>query len=150
MRSVSVSVIILCRTRKNVLCANTTISPKIPRIGENNTTNFGFNATDGLSSNFSCRLYLNATAYGTNSTVLNNTPTNITSSQIPDGSYSWYINCSDLAGNIGLSAARNITIITDSLNVTLHNPLNGTYSKNTSYNFNWTAENAVDFVLDAV
>jgi len=49
---------------------------------------------NGSSANASCELLINNTGYGVNSSVINNTETNITvNSTFSDGLYTWKMNC---------------------------------------------------------
>jgi len=92
-----------------------------------NQPNFYFNFTDSLSPNSSCVLYVGSTAYGINSSVLNNTLSNLTANaSILDGSYSWNVTCADVAGNSQGSAARTITIDTTAPAVNINASLNNT------------------------
>ncbi len=87
------------------------------KITNDNTPDFEFRASDNLASVLSCRIYItNGTwsAYvGTNSSVLNNTNTTITASQLEDGHYNWSVDCTDLAGNSnGVAVMRRVIIDT--------------------------------------
>jgi hypothetical protein len=86
----------------------------------NNTLNtttrrpdFAFNATDELVSTLSCELFFdNGTVFsgGTNTSVLNDTSTTMTTSPaLLDDDYNWWINCSD-GVNTNQSEVRNISI----------------------------------------
>ncbi|RLI90746.1 MAG: hypothetical protein DRO95_05610, partial [Candidatus Altiarchaeales archaeon] len=56
--------------------------------------NFTFTAQSLYHQNFSCTLYVDDTAYGTNSSVQNNTETTITANDtLSLGDHSWYIKC---------------------------------------------------------
>ena len=80
---------------------------------------FAFKFNDTLSLNASCTLYLNGTAQLTNSTVQNNTDTNInTTLSLGEGIRTWYVNCTDPVSNLGQSPV--YTLITD-----LTNPAGG-------------------------
>ncbi|RKY02241.1 MAG: hypothetical protein DRP54_02200 [Spirochaetes bacterium] len=85
-------------------------------INSTRTPSFTFNVTDNLASLLSCTLYLKngtANAYGTNSSVLNDTSTTITANTpLINGTYLWWITCSDGA-NENQSEIRNITIDVD-------------------------------------
>ncbi|ODS41670.1 MAG: hypothetical protein A7315_00720 [Candidatus Altiarchaeales archaeon WOR_SM1_79] len=72
------------------------MSPANDSKTTDNTPDFTFNATDDAATQMNCTLYINGTAYGTNNSVQNNTETTITAnSTLDDGTYSWWINCSD-------------------------------------------------------
>ena len=60
---------------------------------------FTFTAQSNTSTSFSCTLWIDSSAYGTNSSVANNTPTTIqANSSLAAGSHSWWINCTDSDG----------------------------------------------------
>ncbi|MBN1386269.1 hypothetical protein JW968_04840, partial [Candidatus Woesearchaeota archaeon] len=115
-----------------------------------NTTDFGFYAYNHQSMAFNCSLYVDGSVYGANTSVLNNTPTNITSAEMTDGNHEWYINCSDLAGNWNVSETRYITVDTQDPIVVLNTPYNMTYSSATSQNLNWTAFDNSDTMLNCL
>jgi hypothetical protein len=59
------------------------------------TPNIYFNYTDETAITASCNLYFNASIKGSNSSVLNNTLTNITTSALTNGNYTVNVSCSD-------------------------------------------------------
>jgi len=75
---------------------------------------FRFNVTDDKDLNLSCRLFMQEnylTLVGQNDSVLNNTEGEIVPIQsLMDGTYEWWINCSD-GENEGATARQNITIL---------------------------------------
>lgn len=80
------------------------------------TTNilFEYNTTDNLNIT-QCSLLLNQVITASNSTIIiyENSSSNITNNisySVSPGSYSWQINCTDEAGNIGNSSSRSLTI----------------------------------------
>ncbi|VVC03419.1 Uncharacterised protein [Candidatus Bilamarchaeum dharawalense] len=86
------------------------MTPTTGYITTDTTPNFNFNYTDALSPNATCTLYVAGTARGS-VTANNATNTSITSSALSVGaSQSWYVRCTDLAGNANNSASRTITI----------------------------------------
>lgn len=128
----------------------------------NNTLNdtssqptFVFNATDERISALSCSLWLNdtlgnVTNYGTNSSVLNYTFTQLVPiSELSNGDYYWWVNCSDFV-NSNVSEIRNISIQAPDLGFPLVDtvyPVNGTnYLINVS-SFNYSASDNI--ALDA-
>lgn len=89
----------------------------------NTTINFEFNVTDvwgnqsyrnTTSDLLNCTLYMNGVNMSTNHTLGNSTGINakltayLTSRTLTDANYTWYVNCSDIAGNMNMSAWRNI------------------------------------------
>ncbi|MBN1377196.1 hypothetical protein JW949_02580 [Candidatus Woesearchaeota archaeon] len=113
-------------------------------ISSNNTYPISFNYIDELSLNASCTLYFNDTfndaAYGTNSTTLNNTNTTIIpNSSLSDGGFFFYVNCTDLAGNVNKSENNFIIIDTTIPNITIDNLNNNTiFDKNNNSYHNIT------------
>ncbi|MBI4983528.1 PGF-pre-PGF domain-containing protein, partial [Candidatus Woesearchaeota archaeon] len=76
---------------------------------------FTFSFIDPASINASCTLYVNGSAYGTNTAVSNNTNTSITTNtSLTAGIRAWEVNCTDLASYVGNSS--NYILITDLLN----------------------------------
>jgi len=83
-----------------------------------NTPDFIFTANDSLASVFDCTLYIKHdatesvyTSKGTNTSVNANVQTTITSStELTDGSNSWYVNCTDGSGHEGMSEIRKINV----------------------------------------
>jgi len=96
-------------------------------ITSNSTPIFTFNVTDqvinGVYSFFSCELFMNGTGYGTNTTVGNNTDTQLQANgTVPNGGYEVAINCTDYAGNEGASASRYITIDASAIQMAISIP----------------------------
>ena len=58
-----------------------------------------------------CSLYLDNSLNQTNPRPRTAPPAYPRSSSINDGSHSWYVQCTDSAGNLGSSAKRNFTSI---------------------------------------
>lgn len=76
----------------------------------NVTPAFTFNYTDA-SANASCTLFVGGAARGTNGSVSNSTDTAIiANTTLSQGSNSWYVNCTDLAGNVGNSTVRAVLV----------------------------------------
>ena len=83
------------------------------------TPDFAFNTSDSYSETFSCELFINRTdtgtgtptGYGMNTSVLNNTSTAITANtSLVDGTYDWWINCTNSYSKENQSEIRNISI----------------------------------------
>ncbi|PLW80313.1 hypothetical protein C0585_03275 [Candidatus Woesearchaeota archaeon] len=102
------------------------LSPKNNNVTTNTSQIFTFNFTDTYSSTANCSLIINGSIYRYNSTVLNNTPTDI-NQELSIGNYNWTINCTDIYGNIGSDDGRNLTI--EALDQTGPTPI--TYSPTT-------------------
>ena len=74
------------------------------------TPSLSFNFTDAISNSSNCTAYFNNTIKANNASVRNNTLTILTSSNLSLGTYSVFINCTDLSSNIGKSGVINVTI----------------------------------------
>jgi len=91
-----------------------TINSPDDNIVVNNTyMDFNFTVVDALVNTSVCTVTVSkddgTTFTGTNSSVLNNTPTTVTISNIVDHSLEWWVNCSDfLGGNTNGSEVRTI------------------------------------------
>ena len=105
--------------------------PTILPLTENNTainSNSGlrFKATDTISQNMSCVLQVSDYTddwTATNNSVMNNTETTISlPANITDGSYNWFINCTDLANNTNWSESRTIIIDSTKPRIIINNP----------------------------
>lgn len=112
------------------------VALKLP-ADELNTTDatpeFVFNVSDSLSSNFTCELFVSGVSNGT--AVANNDTAQdslINGSITPayalaEGTYAWYVNCTDHGGNIGQSSTtRSITIDTTAPALQIQAPGNNT------------------------
>ena len=73
------------------------------------TINFQYNVSDGLNVT-QCALIINDAISGYNSTEINVSGTNSISKSVSAGTYTWNINCTDEAGNVGNGTARSLTI----------------------------------------
>jgi hypothetical protein len=80
------------------------------------TPDIYFNYTDAVSATADCDLYFNASNKASNTSVLNNTKTFLTSSTLSAGSYTTYVGCADSSSNVGNSTSItvNITAAADS------------------------------------
>jgi hypothetical protein len=124
--------------------AVTANSPVNNYNSSDSTPDFNFTYTDAQASLASCTLFADSVAKGTNSSTLNSTATVITSNAtLTDGARSWYVNCTDYAGNVGQSTARTINIDTVLPVVTLNSPANNTNTSDNTPDINFTVTNAV-------
>ncbi|MFA5246874.1 MAG: ice-binding family protein [Candidatus Micrarchaeia archaeon] len=112
----------------------TSVSPATSTWSTSATPAFTFNYTDALSSTASCTLFAAGVPVGANSSVINRTNTAITANaSLSQGSNSWYVNCTDLAGNVGNATAR--TVLVDSVKpVSSINNINGVNNTNSTNN----------------
>ncbi|MBW2979376.1 hypothetical protein KY307_01860, partial [Candidatus Woesearchaeota archaeon] len=82
----------------------TLYSPQNNTVITNAAPTFNFTTTDNIDTNLTCELFINNSGYGIVSAP-NGTPTTITANNsLADGTYHWYINCTDDAQNTGKSA----------------------------------------------
>ena len=73
--------------------------------------NFNWTAYDNYNVNMTCDLYINGSLNVSGVISPNGTPTNTTTGNFSIGTYLWYMNCSDPAGNWNVSETRNFTVI---------------------------------------
>ena len=80
------------------------LNPGNDTVIDTNTVHFSFNVTD-VSNMSSCSLYINNSFNKSKNSSNLNWPTGIEEiiSYIPDGNYSWYVNCSDIYGRSNIS-----------------------------------------------
>lgn len=90
------------------------ISPADSYSTSSTSLDFQFNVSDNLNIS-SCYLIISgdSSSATTNSSAISN-ETNIISKSFSSGSYTWKINCTDTAGNIGNSSTRSLTITSSS------------------------------------
>ena len=137
----------------NVDTGAPTVNALIPATGNStniNTPNFFFNYSDSLSPNASCILYVGASNKGSNSSVVNNTLSNITASTITDGAYNWNVTCTDLAGNRGGSADRTITVDAAAPTVNALIPATGNWTNNAQPNFYFNFTDSISSTVSCV
>ncbi|MEW5896108.1 MAG: PGF-pre-PGF domain-containing protein [Nanoarchaeota archaeon] len=96
-----------------------------------------YNFTDNTSPNASCELFMNGVSRGVNSSVRNNTQTEFTNSTALDyGTYTWYVNCTDLGSNLATSGTGNANLFY----LDVVRPIN----VSTPLNNSWTSETRAD------
>ncbi|MEM4160079.1 MAG: PGF-pre-PGF domain-containing protein [Candidatus Micrarchaeia archaeon] len=87
------------------------ISPANNTFTNQTTVAFVFNATDDENTTLNCSLYINDALNIINETVENSSITNFTLTDVSEGNYLWYINCSN-GIDINTSDIYNLTIDT--------------------------------------
>lgn len=108
-----------------------------------NNSNFSISTPDinftvsGTAQNYSCNLFFNNTNVGSNSTVLNNTLTTITTSTLSDANYDYYVNCT-AGATTNQSEIRKLRIDTTPPDIRIDSPLSQNYGYNTSLNLNYS------------
>jgi PGF-pre-PGF domain-containing protein len=101
--------------------------------GYSESVEIGFNVSKETDSVVDCDLFVDDTAYGVANDVFNETSVTLTANTtVAIGSYDWYVNCTDSAGNIGQSETRRMSIIDH--NITLVSPTPGNSTSTTDYN----------------
>lgn len=108
-----------------------------------NRVTFNFTAYDSISENLTCNVTVSGAPYGLNLNVTNSTPYNF-SYTLPDGNYSWYVECRDMASNYNMSDEWNFSIVAPP-NVTLLSPPNNHFTNTTSINLTYLPED--DYVI---
>ncbi len=127
------------------LIINVTYTPnQAPNVTMNSTSydttdttpDVNFTATDDSNQTFSCTVYFNGTAYGTNSSVQNNTLTNLESNtSLSDSTYTVYVNCTDTDSSQKTGQSSSIDIGVDTTSPTIsYNP---TTTQEGNYSQNW-------------
>ncbi len=135
---------------------NFTVDTTVPSVTLNSPYNlsllnsssvsFNFTATDNLAQKMSCLLFLDNVPNQTNSSVNNNTATVFNVSGISDGNHTWYVNCTDNAGNANTSETRSFNSSSVLPNIALNSPANGaSYTSSTPITVNliFTATDAM-------
>jgi uncharacterized protein YaiE (UPF0345 family) len=91
------------------------VSPVVTPITADNS-NFSsapasleFNVTDNMGGPYACTLYIDGVANNSNATTLNATTTEL-SFGAAEGSYTWTVNCTDNASNMGSSSGRTVKL----------------------------------------
>jgi len=88
--------------------------------------NFSINATD--ATGISCTLFMDKLGYvgnqsiNTNTSVTSGASTTLNASSLNNRTHTWYVNCSDAAGNSNTSSTRTITIDQVAPSVTITTP----------------------------
>ncbi len=142
--STETRVIILDRTKPSVVLNY----PPNNYNSSSGTINFNWTAYDNMDAILVCNLTINGTVYASNINSPNATPVNYTVSGLSDGHYSWNVTCIDNANNKNTSETRTFTVDSVKPSVALNWPPNSYNTSSTSINFNWTATNGIDPVLD--
>ncbi|MCX6774617.1 MAG: S8 family serine peptidase, partial [DPANN group archaeon] len=90
---------------------NVTLSSPADGYSATGTTTvpFQFNVTDALNI-AQCDLIIGGSVATSNSSTITNNSANTISKSVPAGTYTWSVNCTDEAGNVGNSSSRSLTI----------------------------------------
>ncbi|MBI3027269.1 hypothetical protein HYY70_04080 [Candidatus Woesearchaeota archaeon] len=127
-----------------------TINSILPADGASDSDGnvlFLYNVSDELNGISSCRLYIDNSLQQENTSVTQNTNQSFRVNGLGDGTYQWFVNCTDNSDNqnIGKSAARTLTVQNDVTGptVTLLNPPEHTLETNGSREFFYNVTDAV-------
>lgn len=124
----------------------TLISPSDNTWTNDNTPSFTFKATSSSDSTFSCDLIIDGINIASNSSVVNNTNTVLTSGVLTEGSHQWNISCSDSMG-VMTSDTRTINVDTQNPQITLVSPFDGSSFSSTEVDFKFRATDNLDTSL---
>lgn len=115
---------------------------------DDNTPVLSYNFTDNSSSNASCELFVDNIPSGINSSVLNNSKTDVTvNASLTQGMHNWYVNCTDLGSNVGTSLNESGKYYFDYRLVNVRTPADNDWTSvtsagNISFTFAFNATNA--------
>jgi uncharacterized repeat protein (TIGR01451 family) len=117
------------------------VSPANSAFFNTNSITFTFNFTSAFSATANCSIYVDGVLNQTNSSVANNTNTNLTVSGLSNGLHNWSVSCTDLANNTGTSSTSNFTIGTAAPIIQFVSPANNAYFNTISqtFTFNFTS-----------
>jgi len=88
---------------------------------------FNFTASDDVSVNLSCSLYIDSSLNQTNASVVSGALTNFLVQSLAEGNRSWYVNCFDESNNSGVSETRNFSMVYTIPTISLNYPNNNSY-----------------------
>jgi hypothetical protein len=136
--------IIVILTAKPAITLNSPAEKRYPSL----TQVFNYTVTADLDVTY-CQLFINGVVNKTSTTVSKNTPQTFVVDFDKEGSYEWYVECSDVQSNLGNSPERNIVIGSPkwSDNKT-YAPT--TYNYNTLSIFNITWNDILGYSIDTV
>ncbi len=137
---------------------NFTVDTTAPTVTLNNpanstffnvtTVNLNFTATDTFFTSMTCSLILDGAANQSNASVSNNTLTNWQVTGLTQGAHTWITNCTDSAGNQGISQTRNFTVATAAPVVQLTSPGDGSTVTTSDVQVSFTALSNVSVTMN--
>jgi hypothetical protein len=103
-----------------------------------NEINLTYNVTDATTQIQNCSIYLNDALTETDYSITKDINQSFIRT-LSSNNYTWGVNCTDSAGNIGASTVFNLSVSLSGPTVTLIEPPNNNYSSSTSVTFNCSA-----------
>lgn len=122
-KTLLISIMFFLAISINLVSASvTSVTPSSPgnaTYTSDTTPDFVFTAESDYDATLSCELFVNTTyGYGINASTINATATTITSNTtLPDATYSWFINCTDVNDTVQSST---FILTVDSTNPTVN------------------------------
>jgi hypothetical protein len=135
---------IIILTAKPAITLNSPAEKRYPSL----TQVFNYTVTGDLDITY-CQLFINGTANKTSTTVNKDTPQTFVVTFDREGSYEWYVECSDAQSNLGDSPKRTLVIGSPKWsNNSSYAPT--TYNYNTLSIFNITWNDSLGYSIDTV
>ncbi|MFC1768800.1 Ig-like domain-containing protein [Nanoarchaeota archaeon] len=126
----------------------TLISPYYGYTDSDGDINFTFKFIDFLYTTSNCSLYINGIYNQSNGTTANDTNTTFIVTGIQeDANQYWAVNCT-MATDVSAADTYIFHVDQTDPNVTLNSPIDNYNTSTHSINFNWTATNGIDNLLD--
>jgi len=114
----------------------------------NNQSGFIFQPVSNINTTFSCELFIDDVGYGINATTSNNTQTTITANaSLSDGSYNWYVNCTDANGT-DKSTTYVLNVDTTNPSSTINSPSDNSWGTDTTPQITFTLTDTADSILN--
>jgi hypothetical protein len=135
---------IIILTAKPAITLNSPAEKRYPSL----TQVFDYTVTADLDITY-CQLFINSTANKTSTTVNKNVPQTFVVNFDKEGSYEWYVECSDVQSNLGNSPKRTLVIGSPKwFDNKTYVPT--TYNYNTLSVFNITWNDSLGYSIDTV
>jgi len=112
-----------------------------------NTVIFNFTTVDTIDNSMFCMLYVDNMSSGSGS-YSNGTMSSITKSGVSDGNHTWWVNCSDDAGNSNRSETRLVKVDAIAPQIVLNFPANNSWDTDATVDFNFTVSDNIDLDIN--
>ena len=128
----------------------------IPTVTLNSPANNTFQKSENVTLSYTpsgnnnisnCTLILDDVANQTNTTITNNAANTFKLYNLPEKSYNWSVNCTDITGYMGSSTIRTFTVDKTAPYINLTKPIGGETVYGTTTTFNYTAYDALDSLM---